>query len=528
MADVRAVVPLEYTQFKFMRKFEYYNVVVQVCLLFVDDFKTYVYKWSKGPKVIGLMVTERSKIAMRCWDGTEITWSKKLFRFEVSQIKEVIVLDPLLEEKAGCLAYDIVLFGDHGDKACRDLKAGDVIVIRNLHVSQPSGSGLACLTLHDGENTAKFNRGFTVLSDDDNLKIKFLNVLSPLVVPQEDSNVASSSLVGRHLNSCNEELNPELLSSFDDSLALNTRDSFLCCTDASKRLHLIHSWQLVELAYLFSGAVVRNSYWCDALHNAVIAKVPFFIRSLVESCRVSDRGRDALRGLFSLNALRSAIIGTYLGNYFVSLLSRNFPFSVSWTYIFNDFQGTWGRRGMDSYGEVFEGFTYGSKCLSRVDPEVPITVRLLEHVPAQCAAINSKIPSTLFYYLVGQSHFLESSQNLSSPLSVVNADFGCLSRRVSQNYSTDCACIASRDLYRENVFLFPIGILHMFGIEIPCNAMEAVQKWKEGLTEKEEEDLAGEIHVWTLKKLLRESFAALQLQVDRADPSSKRRVTSDL
>lgn len=90
----------------------------------------------------------------------------------------------------------------------------------------------------------------------------------------------------------------------------------------------------------------------------------------------------------------------------------------------------------------------------------------------------------------------------------------------------------------------------MFGIEIPCNAMEAVQKWKEGLTEKEEEDLAGEIHVWTLKKLLRflftaytvsnfliagikiiflgESFAALQLQVDRADPSSKRRVTSDL
>lgn len=51
MADVRAVVPLEYTQFKFMRKFEYYNVVVQVCLLFVDDFKTYVYKWSKGPKV---------------------------------------------------------------------------------------------------------------------------------------------------------------------------------------------------------------------------------------------------------------------------------------------------------------------------------------------------------------------------------------------------------------------------------------------------------------------------------------------
>lgn len=43
---------------------------------------------------------------------------------------------------------------------------------------------------------------------------------------------------------------------------------------------------------------------------------------------------------------------------------------------------------MDSYGEVFEGFTYGSKCLSRVDPEVPITVRLLEHVPAQCAAIK--------------------------------------------------------------------------------------------------------------------------------------------
>uniref|UniRef100_A0A0N5AC90 POT1PC domain-containing protein n=1 Tax=Syphacia muris TaxID=451379 RepID=A0A0N5AC90_9BILA len=269
----------ELTALKDMVKMKYYNVILQV---------------------IGVIISDQQRVVLRCWDGTKASWSK-VFKFDNSIIHDVIGLDQNLDLAVGELSYDFILYGEHGKNALAAIKANDVIILRNLHVSWRDES--VVFVLHDGENSSRFNRGFEVLPDSNSLKTRFLQSLSALSITSENRAI---SLVADQSNTINN-------ADFNFNCNEIIKDDDWC-----KRTWLIYFWQIREIAILLHKRSNRElAVWENAISEAVTRKLHFFVRyASLKFCSI-----EILRKLAKIRAdERSKIIIHFIAQFVVNIV----------------------------------------------------------------------------------------------------------------------------------------------------------------------------------------------------------------
>ncbi|MFH4983498.1 hypothetical protein AB6A40_010207 [Gnathostoma spinigerum] len=110
-------------------------------------------------QVIAVFTSDLGNVVVRCWDTTKIKVPP--FSFSEDIISSYLSRDQHLSELAAGFSVDVVLYGEHGDKARGKIKAGDIVVMRNLHFYLKSGDRL--IVMHDGATGKRFSRGIDVL-----------------------------------------------------------------------------------------------------------------------------------------------------------------------------------------------------------------------------------------------------------------------------------------------------------------------------------------------------------------------------
>lgn len=443
MTSVADSFPMEYTTLKDMKRCKYYNTIVQV---------------------IGIIITDMDHVVLRCWDSTKLPWSK-VFRFEEPYIKDVVALDFELELLAGDLAYDFVLYGEHGTKALNIVKPKDVIVLRNLHCSWFCGTGT--LILHDGKNTAKFNRGFDVLSDDNHLKIKLLrSIFSPGLTPTFSSSLTGGQNETTSFVRCKGYASTEkshtvvrqMNTVCEKTTLLSSKHRSVQEYDGDRRFRMIHLWQIKEIAYHFS-IISRTTVWNDFLYRAVVRKLPFFIHSLIKDCSLNKHGGIILRQFSMLEtSQRLRIIGNCLGKYFAILISKLLDANM------------YNKEPKDS------------------TQNIPLEVELLRFCPGVCTTswIVSLHCASIKPVFAVECNLCDFWMVVSQKEQVL-LDRLCL-RCFLKNKQTPFALRCYIPLYengfrrsprQQNVFLFPLEVLRLFGVQLPGSSIEAAAKWKE-------------------------------------------------
>ncbi|MFH4983986.1 hypothetical protein AB6A40_010695 [Gnathostoma spinigerum] len=87
------------------------------------------------------------------------------FSFSEDIISFYLSQDHHLSELAAGFSVDVVLYGEHADNARNKVKAGDIVMMRNLHFYFKSGERL--IVMHDGAEGNGFTRGIDVLPNCD-------------------------------------------------------------------------------------------------------------------------------------------------------------------------------------------------------------------------------------------------------------------------------------------------------------------------------------------------------------------------
>ncbi|VDM39850.1 unnamed protein product [Toxocara canis] len=122
-------------------------------------------------QVVRILLSDRNNVVLRCWDTTKMEWGAP-FWFDGDCVSRVVDSNDHLYETVESMSYDIIMYGEHGDNVLANVKAGDVLLLRNVHYYiNALGSSLV---MHDGQSSKRFNRGFEVLDDQSPIKIAFL------------------------------------------------------------------------------------------------------------------------------------------------------------------------------------------------------------------------------------------------------------------------------------------------------------------------------------------------------------------
>uniref|UniRef100_A0A8R1Y3H1 POT1PC domain-containing protein n=1 Tax=Onchocerca volvulus TaxID=6282 RepID=A0A8R1Y3H1_ONCVO len=129
-------------------RFQYHNIVVQAISIFISDI---------------------GNVVLRCWDTTKPPSS--IFVFADENIFEVIHADEELESLAKEYLCDIVFYNEHGDYLKKNVKHGDILLLVNVHYYVAQDCDM--LTIHKGGK--RYNRGIKILDDYSNQKAKLLN-----------------------------------------------------------------------------------------------------------------------------------------------------------------------------------------------------------------------------------------------------------------------------------------------------------------------------------------------------------------
>uniref|UniRef100_A0A915AC17 Protection of telomeres protein 1 ssDNA-binding domain-containing protein n=1 Tax=Parascaris univalens TaxID=6257 RepID=A0A915AC17_PARUN len=259
------------------------------------DFKRYGYQ-DVVVQVLKIFISDRENVVLRCWDTTALELAKP-YKFAEDFIRQTVDSNAMLCEIAESFSYDIIMYGEHGQKALTSIKAGDVILLRNLHyfVNMMGGS----LVMHDGERSKAYNRGFELLNDTSALKCALLRDVENFTRGAVGNvAIASTSNMGSATIMADEMMEVEARSG---TVISETRSDRIKKLSYVRRAH-IHSIQLdaitSSLPLLCGGVQTRGvTAAYPRLREVTGMRISYLIRLSLQYLASLDHGDLLLRGL---------------------------------------------------------------------------------------------------------------------------------------------------------------------------------------------------------------------------------------
>uniref|UniRef100_A0A9J2PQE1 Protection of telomeres protein 1 ssDNA-binding domain-containing protein n=1 Tax=Ascaris lumbricoides TaxID=6252 RepID=A0A9J2PQE1_ASCLU len=259
------------------------------------EFKRYGYQ-DVVVQVLKIFISDRENVVLRCWDTTELELAKP-YKFAEDFIQRVVDSNAVLCEMAESFSYDVIMYGEHGQKALASIKAGDVILLRNLHyfVNMMGGS----LVMHDGERSKVYNRGFELLNDSSTLKSALLRDVENFTRGAvRNVAIASTSNMGSATIMADERMEVEARS---ESATSETRTDRIKKMSFVRRAH-IHSMQLDAITsaipLLHHGVQTRGvTVAYPRLREVTNMRISYLIRLALQHLASLDHGDLLLRGL---------------------------------------------------------------------------------------------------------------------------------------------------------------------------------------------------------------------------------------
>ncbi|KHN79575.1 hypothetical protein Tcan_06837 [Toxocara canis] len=224
------------------------------------------------------------------------------FWFDGDCVSRVVDSNDHLYETVESMSYDIIMYGEHGDNVLANVKAGDVLLLRNVHYYiNALGSSLV---MHDGQSSKRFNRGFEVLDDQSPIKIAFLRETENFfagvsVVASAPAECSSNARASIHV--AEEEEDAATATDIENLYSSEPRDDRIRKLGEARHA-LISSLQLSAIKSALPLLRRRMQTRCvtntsSYLRETTVTRIRFMLRLVLQHLASVDNGERILRKL---------------------------------------------------------------------------------------------------------------------------------------------------------------------------------------------------------------------------------------